>query len=162
YGASLYQNWQQQKFHVDDVKVANVKSTLTTQAAVPTNASFGSMIGLPSAFTNTPYRGDGYSVVVIDTGIDYNNPSLGAGFGAGNYTTNPYTFVDDEFTALKNNGVFVAVAAGNSFYSLNSAPGLDFPAVSPLVVSVGAVYDGNFGAVAWASGARDNTTAVDR
>ena len=32
----------------------------------------------------------------------------------------------------------------------------------PLVVSVGAVYNGNFGSVAWGSGARDFTTANDR
>src|SRR5439155_5173887 len=202
-------------------------------------------------FTNTPYRGDGYSVVVIDTGIDYNNPSLGAGFGAGkrvvagwdfanndanpmddnghgthvagiigssdatysgiapnvnlialkvlgadgsgtfgnvqkaldwvvanrakynivainlslgtgNYTSNPYTYLDADFSALKNAGVFMSVAAGNSFYAYKSAVGLDYPAIDPLVVSVGAVYDGNFGQVAWSSGARDFTTAQDR
>ncbi len=249
--STLYQAWREQKFHVDDVKVANMPSAAVAQATVPTNASFGSMIGLPSAFTNTPYRGDGYSVAVIDTGIDYNNPSLGGGFGAGhrviagwdfvnndgdpmddnghgthvagiigssdatysgiapnvnlialkvldssgsgtfgnvqsaldwvvanqakyhivalnmslgsgNYTTNPYTFLDSEFTTLRNDGVFMSVAAGNSFYSVSSATGLDFPAVDPLVVAVGAVYDGNYGSVAWASGARDYTTAVDR
>ena len=36
------------------------------------------------------------------------------------------------------------------------------PADSPQVVSVGAVWDGNFGAVSWVSGARDNSTAVDQ
>ncbi|MBI3823600.1 MAG: S8 family serine peptidase [Planctomycetes bacterium] len=249
---TLYQSWRLQRFKVDDMAVANVvRPTAATQAAVPTNASFGSMIGLPSVFTNTTYRGEGYSVAVIDTGIDYNNPALGGGFGAGhrvvagwdfvnndadpmddnghgthvagiigssdatysgiapnvnlialkvldsagsgsfgnvqaaldwivanrakynivalnlslgsgNYTVNPYTFLDADFTNLKNNGVFLSVAAGNSFYTNGSAVGLDYPAIDPLVVSVGAVYDGNFGAVAWASGARDNTTAVDR
>jgi subtilisin family serine protease len=238
---SLYQIWSQQIVHVDD-------TTVTSQVS---NASFGSMIGLPSAFASTPYRGQGYSVAVIDTGIDYNNPYLGGGFGpghrviagwnfvnntanpmddnghgtfvagiigssnptysgvapdcnlialkvldasgsgtfgavqsaldwvvanrakyniatvnlslgAGNYTVNPYTFLDTDFNALKNSGVFISVAAGNSYYSNNSAVGLDFPAVDPLVVSVGAVYDGNFGSVAWASGARDYTTAPDR
>src|SRR5205085_660277 len=48
-----------------------------------------------------------------------------------------------------------------SFYA-SSSPGLDFPAISPDVVSVGAVWDGNFGSVAWASGARDFSTAPDR
>src|SRR5262245_56035288 len=68
-----YAQWQQQTFRVDDMIVSNLAQ------AVPTNASFGSMIGLPSAFTNTPYRGGGYSVAVIDTGIDYRNPALGGG-----------------------------------------------------------------------------------
>jgi subtilisin family serine protease len=239
----LYQLWRQQTFHVDDVRAA-------AQVSVPTNASFGSLIGLPSAFTNTPYRGDGYSVAVIDTGIDYNNPNLGGGFGpghrviagwnfvnnstdpmddnghgthvagiigssngsysgvapnvnlialkvldstgsgtygnvqsaldwvvanqaryhiaavnlslgVGNYTVNPYTFLDSDFSTLKNDGVFVSVAAGNNFFTNNSAVGLDYPAVDPLVVSVGAVYDGNFGSLAWGSGARDYTTGPD-
>src|ERR1035438_8627351 len=81
--------------------------------------------------------------------------------GSGNYTVNPYTFLESDLATLKNDGVFMAVAAGNSFYTNNSAVGLDYPAIDPLVASVGAVYDGNFGSVAWASGARDNTTGVD-
>ncbi len=247
-----YDAWRSETFHVDDVAVADVVNpTSVSGQATPTNSSFGSLIGLPSAFTNTSYRGTGYSVVVIDTGIDYRDTDLGGGFGAGyrviagwdfvnndadpmddnghgthvagiigssnatysgvapnvnlialkvldangsgsfgavedalkwvvanqskynivainmslgsgNYTTNPYTFLDDEFTSLKNQGVFISVAAGNSFYSNNSQVGLDYPAVDPLVVSVGAVWTGNFGTVAWASGARDETTAADR
>ena len=246
---ALYQLWRQQTFHVDDVRVATA-SSVAAQVSAPTNASFGSLIGLPSAFTNTPYRGDGYSVAVIDTGIDYNNPNLGGGFGpshrviagwnfvnnsadpmddnghgthvagiigssngsysgvapnvnlialkvldstgsgtygnvqsaldwvvanqakyhiaavnlslgAGNYTVNPYTFLDTDFNALKNDGVFISVAAGNNFFTNNSAVGLDYPSVDPLVVSVGAVYDGDFGSLAWASGARDYTTGPD-
>ncbi|MBI1831910.1 MAG: S8 family serine peptidase [Planctomycetes bacterium] len=248
---SLYQQWRQQSFRVDDVRVANYVPTPSNQSTTPSNASFGSLIGLPIAFTNTTYRGTGYSVAIIDTGIDYNNPNLGGGFGAGhrvvagwdfanndadpmddnghgthvagiigssnaaysgvapdvnlialkvlgkdgsgtfgdvekalqwvaanrtkynivavnmslgagNYTVNPYTFLEDEFTSLKSGGVFISVAAGNSFYTYKSAAGLDYPAISTQVVSVGAVYAGDFGAVAWASGARDNTTAADR
>ena len=245
---AAYQIWRQQIFKVDGVSVSSPLLQATPASA---NASFGSMIGLPSVFTNYPYRGTGYSVAVIDTGIDYNNPNLGGGFGAGyrviagwdfanndanpmddnghgthvagiigssnatysgvapnvnlialkvldasgsgsfgnvqaaldwvvlnrakynivavnmslgsgNYTSNPYTFLDSAFSNLKTNGVFISVAAGNSFYTYNSAVGLDYPAISPQVVSVGAVYDGNFGTVAWGSGARDITTAQDR
>jgi subtilisin family serine protease len=247
---SLYQVWRQQTFHIDDAPVAQASPGVRAQASVPANASFGSLIGLPSAFANTPYRGDGYSVALIDTGIDYNNPDLGGGFGpghrviagwnfvnnsadpmddnghgthvagiigssdgtysgvapdvnlialkvldangsgtyanvqsaldwvvanqakyhvaavnmslgAGNYTVNPYTFLDTDFSALKNDGVFISVAAGNNYFTDNSAVGLAYPAVDPLVVSVGAVYDGNFGSLAWASGARDYTTGPD-
>jgi subtilisin family serine protease len=250
---AAYEAWRQQTYSVDELSVAESLVSIVGPTQVDsqaTNNSFGSLIGLPSVF-NTPYRGTGYSVVVIDTGIDYRHTDLGGGFGAGkrviagwdfvnndadplddnghgthvagiigsssstysgvapgvnlialkvldkngsgtfgavedalkwvaanqskynivsinlslgagNYTTNPYTFLDDEFTALRNQGVFLAVAAGNSFYSYNSQIGLDFPAVNPLVVSVGAVWSGNFGSVAWGSGARDNTTAADR
>ena len=76
-----YALWRQQVYHVDDATL-NTKA-VAAQTSVPSNASFGSLIGLPSAFANTPYRGDGYSVAVIDTGIDYNNPNLGGGFGPG-------------------------------------------------------------------------------
>src|SRR5262249_26892922 len=99
---------------------------------------------------------------VVANQAKYHIAAINLSLGSGNYTTNPFSFLDTDFAALKNAGVFISVAAGNSFYTNNSAVGLDYPAVDPYVVSVGAVYDGNFGAVAWASGARDYTTAVDR
>lgn len=247
-----YEQWQKLTFRVDDAIKATITPPVEAMATgVPQNASFGAVIGLPSVFSNTTYRGTGYSVAVIDTGIDYRNSVLGGGFGAGrrvvagwdfvnndadplddnghgthvagiigsssstysgvapnvnlialkvldksgagsfgnvekalqwvaanqakynivavnlslgygNYTTNPYTFLEDEFSTLKNKSVFISVAAGNSYYSTGGKQGLDFPAISPNVVSVGAVWGGNFGAVAWGSGARDNSTAVDR
>jgi hypothetical protein len=203
------------------------------------------LIGSNTAYANYTYRGSGYAVAVIDTGVDYNHPAfagrilpgydfvnndadpmddnghgthvagiigsanatyrgiapgvniiplkvLGANgsgnfgdveealrwvinnrsryniaavnmsLGAGNYTSNPYTFLEDEFATLIGQGVFIAAAAGNSFYTNNSVPGLGYPAVSDLVVSVGAVYDANVGSVSWSSGARDYTTAPDR
>lgn len=246
-----YDLWRQQSFQVVDVAVANIDTTSVSTQATPANSSFGNLIGLPSAFANTTYRGTGYSVVVIDTGIDYRSVDLGGGFGvgkrviagwdfvnndadpmddnghgthvagiigssnatysgvapdvnlialkvldkngsgsfgavedalkwvvanqskynivainmsigSGNYNTNPFTFLEDELTSLKSQGVFTAVAAGNSFYTNNSQVGLGYPAISTQVVSVGAVWSGNFGTVAWASGARDETTAADR
>ena len=243
--------WRHQTFAVTDALINNVApSTVSTTAATgPTNLSFGGLIGLNSVLGSTSYHGSGYSVAVIDTGIDYTHPDLGGGWGhrvlagwdfvnndadpmddnghgthvagiigsssltysgvapdvnfvalkvldkngsgsfgavedalnwvianrtkyniaainlslgSGNYTVNPYDFLEADFAALKSQGVFIAVAAGNNFYGINSTQGLDFPAVSPNVVSVGAVWDGNYGAVGWASGARDNTTAPDR
>ncbi len=259
---AAYTLWRAQQYTIGDAVLSSdliqrndpIQVVTTSGAGVqatPANASFGSLIGLPTVFTSTSYRGTGYSVAVIDTGIDYTHLDLGGGFGAGhrviagwdfvnndanplddnghgthvagiigsssatysgvapnvnfialkvlnangsgsfgavedalkwvtanqarynivavnlslgagNYTTNPYTFLDDEFTAIRNAGGFISVAAGNSYYAYGSQPGLDFPAVDPLVVSVGAVYAGNFGSVAWASGARDFTTAADR
>ena len=243
--------WKNETFSINDQTVATpIQLGDLGLASTPVNASFGSMIGLPSVFANTPYRGDGYSVAVIDTGIDYLDPSLGGGFGpgyrviagwnfvnntanpmddnghgtvvageigssdatysgvapdvnlialkvldatgsgtfgnvenaldwvvanqakynivavnlslgSGNYTVNPFTFLDSDFTTLKNDGVFIAVAAGNSYFTNSSALGLDYPAVDPLVVSVGAVYNGSYGTVTWADGATDYTTAPD-
>jgi subtilisin family serine protease len=244
------QTWLQQRFTVDDTVVARTALHQSTQtSAAPTNNSFGSLIGLNQVFATTSDRGAGYSVAVIDTGINYNDPNLGGGWGhrvvagynfvnntsdpmddnghgtfvageigsssttysgvapdvnfvalkvldstgsgtyanvlsalnwvvahqaqynivavnlsigSGNYTANPYTYLETDFATLKSKGVFIAVASGNDYYGNNSQAGLAYPAVSSNVVSVGAVWDGNFGAVAWASGARDNSTAADQ
>jgi subtilisin family serine protease len=241
-------SWRNQKFQVDDI-VVRTDAPVATAAANYTNQSFGSLIGLDQVFATSPYRGAGYSVAVIDTGIDYNHPDLGGGWGkrviagwdfvnndadpmddnghgthvagiigssnasyagvapnvnliglkvlgadgsgsygavadaldwvlanrtkynivsinlslgSGNFTVNPYDFLEADFAALKSQGVFISVAAGNSFYSYQGTPGLAYPGVSSNVVSVGAVWDADFGAMAWGSGARDNSTAPDR
>jgi serine protease AprX len=246
-----YALWRQQRFTVDDVTVAHSAAPASPAASVsaPTNASFGALIGLNQVLGSTPYRGDGYSVAVIDTGINYNDPNLGGGWGhrviagynfvsgttdpiddnghgtfvaseigsssssyagvapdvnlialkvldstgsgtygnvqnalewviahqaqyhivavnlslgSGNYTMNPYTFLESDLATLKSEGVFIAVAAGNSYYTDGGQPGLAYPAVSSNVVSVGAVWVGSFGSVSWASGARDYSTAADQ
>jgi len=242
-------DWRNERFYVDDAVVAAPALLDTVTASGLSNQSFGSLIGLDQVFATSTLRGAGYSVAVIDTGIDYNNPNLGGGWGkrvvagydfvnndadpmddnghgthvagiigssnaayagvapnvnlialkvlgadgsgsfgavedalkwvianqakynivsinmslgSGNFTINPYSFLEDDFSSLKSQGVFISVAAGNSFYSYQGTPGLAFPGVSSNVVSVGAVWDGNFGPMAWGSGARDNTTAPDR
>jgi subtilisin family serine protease len=244
--ALTYEEWLNTPVHVGE--------ELNQAAEVPVGPVANWMegntqIGLDQAFANYPYRGAGYSVAVLDTGINYNHAALGGGWGnrvkagydfhnndadpmddnghgthvagiigssnatyngvapnvdlialkvlgangsgsfgaveqalqwvianrathnivainlslgSGNYNSNPFTFLDDEFTALKNAGVFVATAAGNSFYSYGSAPGLGYPAVSPLTVSVGAVWTGNVGGAGWGDGAQDYTTGMDR
>jgi subtilisin family serine protease len=249
-GLDLHESWREQSYALapwDLTRVTPVgeRGAAETQSA----ASGGALIGLPQVFSTTSYRGAGYSVAVIDTGIDYTGAALGGGWGhrviagydfvnhdndplddnghgthvagiigssdatyggvapdvdlialkvldasgsgtfgavedalqwvvahqqdykiaavnlslgEGNYTTSPYTFLDDEFASLKSQGVFVSVASGNGFYSSNSQTGLSYPAVSPDVVSVGAVWTGDFGQVAWSSGARDYSTAADR
>ncbi len=247
-----YALWRQQQFRIDDTNLGQstaAPAANASTASAASNASFGSFIGLDQAFASTSYRGDGYSVAVIDTGIDYNNPDLGGGWGkrviagwnfvnntadpmddnghgtfvageiasssatysgvapdanlialkvldsngsgsygnvkdaldwviahqaqyhivsinlslgSGNYTTNPYTYLESDFATLKADGVFIAVAAGNDYYADGSVAGLAYPAVSSNVVSVGAVWDGNFGAVSWVSGARDYMTFSDK
>lgn len=61
------------------------------------------------------------------------NLSIGAGWNAS--TLPNWAMLENELAVLKADGIFVSVAAGNSFGSYN-APGLDYPAVSPYVVPV--------------------------
>ncbi|HUY36763.1 MAG TPA: S8 family serine peptidase [Pirellulales bacterium] len=92
----------------------------------------------------------------------YHIAAVNMSLGSGNYNSEPFTFLDADLQALKNEGVFIAAAAGNSYYSYGSQPGLAFPAISNLAVSVGAVWDGNYGSVSWANGAKDYSTAPDQ
>ena len=211
---------------------------------------FRSVIGLGAAQSLYPYRGTGYTVAILDTGIDYNDPELGGGFGAGhrvvdgydfvnndanpmddnghgtnlagiigssnpaspgiapdvhfvalkvldsqmngnwtaidnalkwvishkteynivainlsfgtgNYTSNPYSFLDSDFASLKNLGVFTAVASGNKYFTYASQPGLSYPATSPNVVSVGATWAANAGPITFSTGATESNPTVD-
>jgi subtilisin family serine protease len=99
---------------------------------------------------------------VADHQQQYNIVAVNMSLGAGNFSSNPYSFLENELVTLKGQGVFIATASGNSFYSYNSQPGLGYPAISDNAVSVGAVWDGTFGQVTWASGAIDYSTAPDR
>jgi subtilisin family serine protease len=213
------------------------------------STDFRPIIELDAAQASYPYRGNGYSVAVLDTGIDYNNPDLGGGWGhrviagynfvnntsdpmddnghgtfiageigsssttypgvapninlialkvldsnaqgnwtnidralqwvishqaqyhivavnlslgSGNYTTNPNSLLESDFSTLKSQGVFISVAAGNNFYTFHSQPGLAYPAVSTNVVSVGATWAGTFGSVTFPGGETDYSTAPNQ
>jgi subtilisin family serine protease len=64
------------------------------------------------------------------------NLSLGTSY---NGSQVPYWgMLEDEFAQLESDGIFIAVAAGNSFTTYNS-PGLSYPAVSPHVVPVSSI-----------------------
>lgn len=241
-----YEQWRQQSFHLDDMAVAGSTPAVGTVGSQAMQGT--SLIGLDKVFADYGYRGDGYSVAVIDTGIDYNNAALGGGWGnrviagwnfvsnngnpmddnghgthvagiigssdanytgvapnvnlialkvldangsgtfgavedalkwvaanqskynivavnlslgAGSFTVNPYAFLDDEFATLKSEGVFIAAAAGNDYYANQNPPGLAFPGIDPYVVSVGAVWTGNYGTVQWFGGGVDYNTAPD-
>lgn len=75
---------------------------------------------------------------------DYANPittvnlSLGARWNSDSIPE--WATLEDEFAQLKADGIFVAVAAGNSFTQFQQA-GLSYPAASPYVVPVMSVKD---------------------
>jgi hypothetical protein len=64
------------------------------------------------------------------------NLSLGADWNSDSIPN--WAQIEDELAQLEDDGIFIAVAAGNSFVRHN-APGLGYPAVSPNVVPVSSV-----------------------
>ncbi|WP_454856396.1 S8 family serine peptidase [Promicromonospora soli] len=62
----------------------------------------------------TPVTGEGRTVAVIDTGIDYTLPDLGAGFGPGHRVADGYDFVNDDADPLDDHmhGTHVAGVVG--------------------------------------------------
>jgi subtilisin family serine protease len=64
------------------------------------------------------------------------NISIGSNWNAA--TVPSWAMLEDEFAQLEADGIFVAVAAGNSFSTYN-APGLSYPAASNHVVPVASV-----------------------
>lgn len=96
------------------------------------------------------------------------NMSLGDGSrnttACDNKGTNPFL---TPVTNARNAGLSVTAAAGNNAYSNGTfTPGLNKPACTPGVVSVGAVYDSAQGGLTWFSGqatqCTDASTAADQ
>lgn len=57
------------------------------------------LIRLPDAieaYDDLPLNGEGQTIAVIDSGIDYTHPALGGGFGAGRKVIGGYDFVDGD------------------------------------------------------------------
>ena len=69
------------------------------------------------------------TAVNISLGTDWNSNTVPA-----------WSTLENEFTQLKADGIFVSVAAGNGFTTYNAA-GLSYPAASPSVVPVMSVDD---------------------
>jgi hypothetical protein len=100
------------------------------------NSDFRGIIGLDAVQANYPYRGAGYSVAILDTGINYNDPNLGGGWGkrviAGwNFVANNSNPMDDN-----GHGTFVAgeIASSSTTYP-GVAPGVNLIALKVLDAS---------------------------
>lgn len=69
------------------------------------------LVGLDTtASTFANYTGVGQTIAVIDTGIDYNRPALGGGFGSGFKVVGGYDFVDEDSNPLDTFGHGTRVA----------------------------------------------------
>jgi minor extracellular serine protease Vpr len=58
-----------------------------------------SMIGADIVHSELGYTGEGIKVAVMDTGIDYDHPDLGGGFGPGYRVAYGWDFVGDDYNA---------------------------------------------------------------
>jgi len=101
---------------------------------------------------------------VVANAAAYNIASVNMSLGdEGNYDTPQSLYgVGDELAALAAISVIVVSASGNDFHSLESVPGVSYPAADPNSLSVGAVYDADVGGATYANGAEAFTTAADR
>jgi len=100
---------------------------------------------------------------VIDHRIEYNivavNLSIG---GSTSYNSHHSDVLSTNLQTLKEAGVFITAASGNSWYNHQPNEGVTYPAADASAVAVGDVYSGDFNSVTWSSGAKDYTTAADR
>src|SRR6266702_632889 len=64
-----------------------------------------------AAFQYPTLTGAGTSIVIIDTGVDYNAPDLGGGFGAGHKVIAGWDFVDNDADPMDTDGHGTGVAS---------------------------------------------------
>lgn len=79
-------------------------------------------------------RGEGITIGILDSGIDYNHPSLGGGFGPGFKVIDGWDFVDNDPDPMDEHrhGTHVAgIAAGNNESSHNDPESLPFLGIAP-------------------------------
>jgi subtilisin family serine protease len=119
-------------------------SAASTAAAAPTEKPAGTIeVGAPTAYdpiinaaaTRSSYNvdGTGMTVAVIDTGVDYNNPALGGGFGPGNKVVAGFDFADDTgnpmATTSQHGTAIAGLIASDDPSDLGVAPGADIVAL---------------------------------
>lgn len=105
--------WNGYSVEVDDADVARLSRLPSVKRMFPVGTSSIpdeqqvepqmetalAMTGADIAQNELGLSGDGVSVAVIDTGIDYNHPDLGGCFGDGCRVANGYDFVGDDYNA---------------------------------------------------------------
>jgi Ca2+-binding RTX toxin-like protein len=101
-------------------------------------------------------------VVAHQTAYNIVAVNMSLGDGSNSNSPVPAGSVSDEIAALKNNGVAVVCASGNS-YAAYQTQGVASPSSDPNAWSIGAVWDRDIGGgVSWSSGAADLSTGPDR
>ena len=99
----------------------------------------------------------GITVVNLSLGATDNwrdPPKLDAG--------SPRARIHEHLRSLREKRIAVVVAAGNSYFTHKSEQGMGFPAICREAISVGAVYDADWGSMTYADGAKAFRTAADQ
>lgn len=110
--------------------------TIQLEASVP-------LIGADLVWTRYGVTGAGVDVAIIDTGVDYNHPAFGGGFGPGNRVVGGYDFVNDDADPMDDHfhGTHVAGIVGADGGGLKGvAPGASLHAYKVLDQNGGGVW----------------------
>ena len=103
--------------------------------AIETGAAtaYDPIIGASQVRSTYNVQGAGMAVAVIDTGVDYNNPALGGGFGPNNKVIAGFDFADNTANPMatsSQHGTSIAGLIGsNSANDLGVAPGVNIVAL---------------------------------
>ena len=94
--------------------------------------AYDPIIGAASVRSTYGVQGSGMTVAVIDTGVDYNNPALGGGFGPGNKVIAGFDFADNTSDPMATARSMVPPIAGligsDDANDLGVAPGVNIVA----------------------------------
>src|SRR5881628_649832 len=89
----------------------SIESLEERRLMADTWGAFPKLIGQDVAAANHPsVTGAGTSIAIIDTGVDYNHPALGGGFGPGHKVVAGYDFVDNDTDPMDTDGHGTGVA----------------------------------------------------
>ena len=103
----------------------------TIEVGAPT--AYDPLIGAAAARAANNVDGTGMTVAVIDTGVDYNNPALGGGFGPGYKVVAGYDFADGTSNPIptsSQHGTAIAGLIGSDDPNdLGVAPGVNIVAL---------------------------------
>jgi type VI secretion system secreted protein VgrG len=152
------------RHHGDPAAVRERPAGMLTNSAA---AAYDSVIGASRVQSSYGVNGSGMTVAVIDTGVDYNNPGLGGGFGPGSKVIAGYDFSSNSpnpIATTSQHGTGVAGIIGSDDPSNPGvAPGVSIVALKATDASNTAGLDSIARALQWVvdNHAQYNITVVN-
>ena len=107
------------------LSIASAKPTSSAAVNSDGSTNFDNIIGASATRANFHVDGSGQTVAVIDTGVDYNNPALGGGLGAGHKV-----LAGVDFTGSPN-GVLPTWQHGTGVAGLVASSDASHPGIAP-------------------------------